>query len=140
MIGKMFRYFAILAAFQVALPAFSQVCSDRTCPPIARYQISCHTNLLSPLFYSSFDLNSIYKDKLLFVSYGDGRDLSFNPKEFRIVDGETQMMRGSVSDLKPRLAHIKMDNNSDELSTDIFVQANEWECTFYDHANSENYE
>lgn len=77
-------------------------------------------------------------ERLLYVSYRDGRDLSFNPFEFWLSPNGIQMMRGSISDLGPRLAFIPSENEGKPESSDIFVRSDEWECTFYDNANRGN--
>lgn len=131
------KFFILLCLFIPSMLS-AQSCSDRTCPPAARYQISCHTNLLEPSFYTSFDFEKIYSERLLYVSYRDGRDLSFNPIEFWLSPNGIQMMRGSISDLRPRLAYIPSENEGEPESSDIFVRSDEWECTFYDNAKEGN--
>jgi len=113
--------------------SYAQVCSDRTCPSSHRYDVACHTIVLKPIFLYSFNHEDIYEGELLRVSYQDGRDLSFNPSEFRNFPNKPQIMRGSVADLKPRLAFIPDQKTENGVSHEIYVLADEWECSLYDN-------
>jgi len=98
----------------------------------ARYVLSCYSISLKPTILRSFDHGDIYEGELLFVSYKDGRDLSFNPSEFKNFPDRSQIMRGSLSDLKPRLAYIPDKSKENGVSFDIYVLSDEWDCQFYD--------
>lgn len=134
----MIRFFSIIVvtlAFQAGVPAFSQVCSDRICPPSHRYQLSCYTPTTEPQFFHLANLESTYEERLSGVRYIDGRDLSFTPYEIINLHEGAQFLKGRVSDLRGRVAYIV----SETTSSEIYVLSSEWECVLYDHeVNPEN--